>query len=119
MAIQEKKKTWTSDELREKLSAKNDNGYPEYPRWVMRAVVAIWELQTADEKRTKTTKHHNNVGFSAAHDTFLSSLAEQMVSAKKRTGKYSLSPNQMKYAQKYIPSYARQLAEIANGKLSS
>lgn len=35
----------------------------EFNGWAIRGLLAVYDKQTADEKRTETTNHHNGVGF--------------------------------------------------------
>ena len=51
----EAKKVWTREEI-EAMVRTND-------RAVERAMVAIWERQTADEQASQTTNHNNGRGF--------------------------------------------------------
>jgi hypothetical protein len=79
---------------------------------VERAIVAIYERQTADEKATHSTSKTNGVGFSQYDAEFLSSLAEWIKRGR------SLSPRQLAIGRNKIKRYHRQLAEIANSKQS-
>lgn len=76
--------------------------------WAKRALIKIYEFQTADEQRSGYTKHYNNVGFSGADSEFLSSLAVQLLQ------KGWLSPKQMMYLHKRIHKYTRQVIEISD-----
>ena len=102
-------KIWTPEEIRENLQ--------NHDVWVTKAVVAIYNYQTADEQASEETKHHNNVGFNGADGRILSSFAKQIQNF--RPGKYRspLSPKQMKIARKKILKYSGQLAKIANGEM--
>ena len=82
----------------------------ENDRAVLRAVLVIFERQTAVEQASHSTQLHNNRGFTAVDAEFGSSLAVQI----QRSG--SLSPKQMLYARKMMKKYHRQLAEVANAK---
>ena len=50
---------WTKERITELLKA-NDFA-------VERAIIVLYRRQTDDERREAETKHHNGVGFSAAH----------------------------------------------------
>lgn len=100
---------WTSDEIKRWL--RNSN------KFLARAIVAIYKLQTDDEKRAKVTKYHNNVGFNAMDADFLSDLAEDAIEAKNRAGKYLLTTAQLNAAEEPMLKYHRQLREIANGEI--
>ena len=95
-------KTWTAETIRENI-LKSD-------AWLKRAIIAIYERQTADEKASGETSHNNGVGFNGADSFILSSFAEQI----KARG--TLSPKQTEIARKKMPKYAKQLTSIANNK---
>jgi hypothetical protein len=79
-------------------------------RAVERAIVAIYRLQTPDEKSAETTVYKNDVGFSAFDAKFMTSLAQQILQGR------DLSPRQMFHGRKTIKRYHRQLAELANAR---
>lgn len=79
--------------------------------WLRKAVVAIFERQTLDEKQTGETKHHNGVGFNGTDARFLGSIAEQMIA-----GRRSLSQRQLDATRKAMFKYAGQLARIVREK---
>ncbi len=82
----------------------------ESDKAVCRAVLAIYDRQTADEQATAATADSNGIGFNGADAGFGSSLAKQY--AERGT----LSPRQIACARKMMRKYAGQLAEIANAK---
>ena len=83
------------------------------PAWVQRAIVKLWQRQTADEQAAKTTGHDNGVGFNGTDAMILSSFAEQI--NKGRT----LSVKQLAIAFKKLPKYSKQIiSEIPADKLS-
>lgn len=96
-------KEWTRQEIWQNIQ--------EYDKWLERAIVALYKLQTADEKRTHRTQWKNNVGFSATDDDFLTSLAEGI----QEYG--SLTDNQKDAARPLLEKYCSQLADIANDNL--
>lgn len=96
-------KLWTKDEIKQNLQI-ND-------KWVLHGLLALYDRQTADEKATDSTRHHNKQGFSGADADFMSSLARQ---ARSRG---CLSPKQMVFARKKVMKYAGQLTKIANKQL--
>lgn len=96
-------KQWTESEIKENLR-KSD-------KWVERAIVAIYDLQTESEKRAKGTNRYNGVGFNKVDAGFLSDLAE---SSKKYGG---LTEAQIEYGREAIMKYAGQLTAIANDNL--
>jgi hypothetical protein len=60
-------KTWTRTEIEEMINT--------HDRAVERAMVAIWERQTADEQETQGTRHHNGRGFASTTARACDSLA--------------------------------------------
>ncbi len=78
------------------------------PAAVTRAVLAIYALQTSQERNAQTTQDANNVGFSAYDAPFLSDIAEKIKKG------YTLSPKQFEVTKNKIRRYHRQLADIAN-----
>lgn len=95
---------YTKKMIREKLE--NDD------KWLFRGVVAIYKLQTEEEKATDATKVDNGVGFNGVDAELLSSFAKQLL----RKG--YLNSNQKFYARKKMLKYAGQLAKIANKKIA-
>jgi hypothetical protein len=83
------------------------------PAWAQRAIVKLWQRQTADEQASQNTGHDNGVGFNGTDAFILSSFAEQI--NKGRT----LSPKQLTIAFKKLPKYSRQIiSEIPADKLT-
>lgn len=83
------------------------------PRWATRALLAIYEFQTAEEQDLGATVEHNKVGFSGADADILTSFAEQVKSGR------TLSRKQMAVLFKRMPKYWRQLINIAESKENS
>jgi hypothetical protein len=83
------------------------------PKAVERAIVAIYERQTPDEKATHETSKTNGVGFSKFDAEFLSSLAEWIKRGR------TLTPRQLAIGRNKIKRYHRQLVELANEKAQS
>lgn len=75
--------------------------------WTERAVLALYERQTADEKSAGSTVHHNAAGYNAFDAPFMTSLAEQL-----KQGRH-LSNKQLAAARKVLRKYTGQLAKIA------
>jgi len=88
--------------VREKLSTD--------PKWAKRALLKIYEYQTADEQQFKNTMEDNGVGFNGIDGHILSSFATQL--KKKRF----LSPKQMDIVHKKMPKYWSQVVKISNEK---
>jgi hypothetical protein len=95
-------KTWTRTEIEEMING-ND-------RAVERAMVAIWERQTADEQETQDTRHHNGRGFAAWSARSGTYYAEWIMSGRRLTGKHLVK------ARKIALHHAGQLTRIANGE---
>lgn len=82
------------------------------PAWATRAIVKLWQRQTADEQATQSTGQDNGIGFNGTDAFILSSFAEQI--NKGRT----LSPKQLAIAFKKLPKYSKQIiSEIPAEKL--
>ena len=77
-------------------------------RWALRALTLVYRNQTADEQHAQATIEHNGIGFSGPDAEILSSFAQQY----QRRGR--LSPKQMNLLKRKIPSYARQVARVAD-----
>jgi hypothetical protein len=94
-------KTWTRTEIEEMING-NDLA-------VERAMVAIWERQTADEQETQGTRHHNGRGFAAWSARSGTYFAEWVRSGRRLTGKHLVK------ARKIALYHAGQLTDFANG----
>jgi hypothetical protein len=79
-------------------------------RWAQRAVVVIYEKQTASEKTSLQTREANGVGFNMMDAEILSSFAEKLKKG------WSMSPKQMAIIHKKMPKYANQLLRIVKGE---
>ncbi len=96
-------KIWKKEDIKDLLIKRDDA--------VIKGMLRIYDLQTADEQESETATHLNGVGFSGAH-------AEIMCSMSKFYQKRNfLSPKQMTYARRIMLRYAGQLTKIANGKI--
>lgn len=93
-----------------------DKSSPEYIRALLdrsdyaveRAILAIFNRQTEDEKVGKTTIHSNGVGFSGFDSSTGTYYAKWILGGNKLTGKHLVRGRKM--AHKYV----RQLSEIAS-----
>jgi len=92
---------WTREAI-ETLIRTND-------RAVERAMVAIWERQTADEQATEATRHHNGIGFSGWTARSGSYYAKWVGSGRHLSGKH------LDKARRIALHHAAQLTRIANG----
>lgn len=93
-------KTWTREEIDAMLRTNS--------RAVERAMVRLYELQTADEQQAETTKVHNNAGFSSYAARRGSYYARWVMSGRQLTGEH------LEAATKIALRHSRQLVEIAN-----
>ena len=87
----------------EKLLRDND-------RAVERAIVAIYDRQTQDEKASSDTKHNNARGFRANHASKGSYYARWVLGGRRLTGLH------LDNARKIALHYRKQLCEIANAR---
>lgn len=78
---------------------------------IRRGILAIYSLQTWDERRTEDSTEANGVGFNGLDAPFLTSLAKQLQM------KGYLTRKQTEKGRKAMLKYAGQLAKIANGEL--
>lgn len=78
-------------------------------KWAVRALLRIYEEQTADEIIVEEARHRNSVGFTAFDAKLLTSFAEQVQQNR------SLSQNQRRYLFKKMPKYAGQLFRLTEG----
>lgn len=96
--------------------AKND---PDYIRWLLtmndkaveRAIVAIYQRQTADEQSAGDTKHSNGIGFNGADARLGSYYARWVLSGRNLTGHHLVKARTMSH------KYVRQLTEIATARM--
>jgi hypothetical protein len=96
-------KVWTKEDIK-KLLMTND-------KFLLRGLLAIYSLQTEDEKSANTTKYCNSVGFNSIDSNFLCGLAEQL-----KTKRF-LTPKQISFVRKLLPKYSKQMLKIANGEI--
>ena len=96
----------TVDQIREKLRTDD--------RWLIRAILALNQRQTHDERADQTTKYHNEQGVRPAHARRVTGMAEFY----HKTG--YLTTRQIAWWRAITPSgrsridvYANQLAKIA------
>lgn len=99
-AIMEAKKAMIQDAL-----AKSDV-------FVERAILALYDRQTAEEQVLAVTENDNGVGFTGADAEILTSFAEWIKKSWKTEGK-RLSDKQRIIARKKLPKYWAQLADHA------
>lgn len=97
---------WTKEQIVQMLET-NDKA-------VTRAVIAIYNRQTADEKTAQSTLKHNNVGFNGADAPYLSYCAKYAIDRK-----IYLSGKHLEKSRARIKKYSSQLLEIANERETS
>ena len=90
-------------------------------QWPVRAMLAIYEKQTATEQETATTKESNGIGFNGLDAEILSSFSKQVqrwegTPEPLRRFPVPLSEKQLNLARKKMAKYAGQLARIARAK---
>ena len=85
---------------------------------VYRALIVLFERQTADERDAGETNHLNGMGFNGRDAGFGTSLAKQVLKWQDGLTNYPtpLSMAQMSAARKLLRKYAGQLAKVANEK---
>ena len=79
-------------------------------KWVERAMVVLYERQTADEKATSSTRVHNKRGFASCDARSGTYMARWVLKGKSLNGEWLIRARKM--AKKYI----RQLMEEAQNK---
>ena len=77
--------------------------------WLMRGVMAIYRMQTNEEKYQGRTIEYNNKGFNGVDASILSSFGMQLQRGRQ------LSVKQLAIARKKMLKYSNQLAWIAGG----
>jgi hypothetical protein len=90
--------------------------------WLIRAVLAIYDNQTADEQRSESTRYNNGIGFNGADANILSSFAKQIkrhMGYEKNRLSQSLSNRQLLVARRLMPKYSTQLMRIVSQKVQS
>ena len=76
--------------------------------WSRKALLKIYENQTADEQQMETTAYTNGIGFTGVDAQILSSFASQLIR------KDFLSPKQQAIVFKKLPKYWRQILKISD-----
>lgn len=94
---------WTKEEIKVVIM-RNDSQ-------CCKALIELYNRQTADEQASGETNHQNGAGFNGLDAGILSSFAEFYLNAG------FLTPRQMAVLRRKIGKYCGQLARIANGEL--
>lgn len=97
-------KQWTIIEIRQLLMANSGA--------VERAVVAIYKRQTGQERDTHSSSVKNGVGFNSHDAPYFSELAKTLL------GGHHILPRELGYSRQAMLKYAKQLRDIANGRLA-
>lgn len=87
--------------------------------WVLRALVVIFEYQTAEEQNTESTRDANGVGFSGIDGQIMTSFAKQVLRHQADPNpkfKSPLSERQMVICRNKIKKYSGQLARLVRAK---
>jgi hypothetical protein len=100
-----KMKIWNKEEII-KILEENDFA-------VGRAIVAIYEYQTSEEKMTASTKNRNGVGFSGCDARMGTWIAKEILQSG-RNKDFKLYGHVLYKARKMAKKYAGQLTDIAN-----
>ena len=82
-------------------------------RWAIRALLAIFKNQTADEQDKATVRDHNEMGFRCMDAEILTSFAKQVHNRR------DLSMKQMTVVHRLMPKYARQLMRFHGEKIEA
>jgi hypothetical protein len=98
--LQEKPYHYSENEIKEMILKSNIA--------VERGIVAIWKRQTLEEKRTKSVRNYNKVGFSAFHVKRGSYYAGWINRGNHLTGKH------IELGRNLILHYVTQLTKISN-----
>lgn len=93
-------KVWTTNDMNKILTKYDDQ--------VCKALVKLYNYQTADEQKTGKTKENNGVGFNGVDSEILTGF----VKFYQEFG--FLTPKQMIIARKKIMKYSAQLCRIVN-----
>ena len=103
LKIDQTSKVWSGEMIRNLLN-RNSNA-------VLKGVVALYKLQTADEKACKLTNASNGVGFSAYDAPYMTKIAERVIS------KRGLTKMEVANLRVKLLKYSNQLAKIANKEI--
>jgi hypothetical protein len=75
---------------------------------VIKALLALYAMQTEEERRQFCTKVSNNLGFTAYDASLLTSYAEKVISGRKLTGR------EIYHVRLRINKYVNQLIKLAD-----
>jgi hypothetical protein len=94
-------RTWTKEEIIARLQSDAD--------FLTRALVVLYDRQTADEKAAEGTKHQNGVGFNGSDASYLSYVARYVIDRR-----VVVSGKHLEKVQKKLVKYAGQITAHAN-----
>ena len=80
------------------------------PAALKRAIIKIYERQTAEEQCADQTIEHNGIGFNGIDAEIMSSFAKQLMS------RGFLSPKQVAIARRKMPKYWNQILQLIEEK---
>ncbi len=84
-------------------------------KFVERALLALYERQTQDERDNATTTHSNGIGFSGVDAPILTSCAQWVLRSRMPEG-LRLTPRQRAVVRKKVRKYVGQLVEVAEAR---
>ena len=99
---------WTEAKIVELLKPETN---PNYQTAVTRAIIAIYNNQTSEEKSCEGTITDNGIGFSASDARLGTYMAKYAIKESK-----PISGEFLVKAQKMAIKYRKQLTQIANSK---
>ena len=85
-------------------------GLDRNPKWVGRAMVVLYERQTASEQKSSSTRESNGRGFASCDAKLGTYMAKWVLSGRQLDGKF------LDKARKMAKKYTRQLLEEAVAK---
>jgi hypothetical protein len=97
--------SYTLELVRQKLSTNQ--------KWVERAIIKLYEFQTAEEKQAGYTAELNGKGFNSCDAKTFTYYAEWLMSGKNLSGKH------LDKAFQAIPKYSKQILECINSTVTA
>lgn len=98
-------KEWTVAEIKEKVNTEQ--------AWTERAIIVLFNEQTATEQSFESTVECNGRGFNATDAFILSEFARWI------TRRGHLTPKQLACAQKKVGKYSKQLHRLISEKVEA
>lgn len=98
--------TYSMEQIKQNITSNRD--------WAERAIVRLYQEQTASEQSAQQTSEKNGRGFNAMDAEILSSFAEQIMTYRvRRNNNHRLSEKQFGIAFKKLGKYSGQLYRLA------